>query len=307
MMKRKGVSKLPTEKQSAYIHALAKEKGMDHDMLKDSMGFGLDELTSQEASDVIEWLQGKRADIAPLKEKYAAQTDEDRAFTQMNPNLFQEQGIDPNQLPHRDVRDIRDVVHNNNGLALKELMDKIKAAHEVKEEPKEEPKKEPVKADAHEPVKTHDHSVRTKLEARMKKIDEVYKCMQKGVDYGVVEGYGKPSLFKPGAEMLAIAFDLAVQQTTEIRQEQYLGLDVVVAISHATSYEQGIHLADGIGVCHTGEKKYATKYGKPITPEEQLGNLNTIAKMAEKRAYVDVILRDTGASRIFTQDMEDLK
>jgi len=34
--------------------------------------------------------------------------------------------------------------------------------------------------------------------------------------------------------------------------------------------------------------------------------INTVLKMAKKRAYVDAILTATHASGIFTQDMEDI-
>ena len=39
----------------------------------------------------------------------------------------------------------------------------------------------------------------------------------------------------------------------------------------------------------------------PTTP-----NLNTVLKIAKKRAFVDAVLTATHASHIFTQDMEDI-
>ena len=57
-------------------------------------------------------------------------------------------------------------------------------------------------------------------------------------------------------------------------------------------------VAEGIGSCNSTERKYLR--GDFCT------QLNTILKMAKKRAYVDAILTACHASKVFTQDVEDI-
>ena len=48
------------------------------------------------------------------------------------------------------------------------------------------------------------------LETRLARIQDVMRTvMQKDVDYGVIPGTQKPTLFKPGAEKLIVTFKLA--------------------------------------------------------------------------------------------------
>ena len=53
-----------------------------------------------------------------------------------------------------------------------------------------------------------------------------------------------------------------------------------------------------LGSCNSRERKYLKT--------DFATNLNTILKMAKKRAFVDAILSATHSSHIFTQDMEDI-
>lgn len=56
--------------------------------------------------------------------------------------------------------------------------------------------------------------------------------------------------------------------------------------------------AEGIGSCNSKERKYIKQDSYSI--------INTILKMAKKRAFVDAVLSATRSSGIFTQDIEDL-
>lgn len=49
---------------------------------------------------------------------------------------------------------------------------------------------------------------------------------------------------------------------------------------------------------HTHERKYLKT--------DFATNLNTVLKIAKKRAFVDAILTATHASKVFTQDIEDI-
>ena len=57
-------------------------------------------------------------------------------------------------------------------------------------------------------------------------------------------------------------------------------------------------VAEGIGSCNSRERKYLR--GDFAT------QLNTVLKMAKKRACVDVMLTACHASKVFIQDVEDI-
>lgn len=198
------------------------------------------------------------------------------------------------------------------------------------------------------------------LVARLDAIKETQRlAMQENVDYGVIPGTDKPTLFKPGAEKLAALFQLDVQPQNEKRWEADNHLTVVsrVTIFYAPT---GARLGSGEGVCTTREKKYAyrqqdrtcpkceaatikrSKYPPRNNPQaepgwycfEKIGGCganfaaddeaitrqtagqvdnpdlpdlwNVVDKMATKRALVAAVLIVTGASAVFTQDLEDM-
>lgn len=194
------------------------------------------------------------------------------------------------------------------------------------------------------------------MQARVNLIQQVMKkVMKENTHYGVIPGTPKPSLYKPGAEVLRVTFNLAATikeaMTIELsgghREER-----VTISIADFS----GRVIAEGIGSCSTLESKYryrrgegestgravpsgywdAKRAGNLALMQEMLGGkgfspkkvdgawvifkagegktenpdpadcYNTILKMAKKRAFVDAILTATGASDIFTQDIEDL-
>ena len=141
-------------------------------------------------------------------------------------------------------------------------------------------------------------------------LDHFYKdLLQEGTDYGKLPGTTKPCMFKAGGEILAKYFGLTtssrlVQRIVE-RDPPY------IEFSFATDvYYMGTKVADGSGSCNSMEPKYAFRYDHGVqreaTKNEIFGLQNTIMKMAIKRSYIDAILRATGASRIFTQDLDDM-
>jgi len=158
------------------------------------------------------------------------------------------------------------------------------------------------------------------------------KVMIKDTHYGVVPGTNKPTLLKPGAEVLATTFQLAPTVTTDIQRSE----DAIRVTCHVSlhSVQSGLFLGEGVGECSTGEEKFKwrasvsdeefnttpedkkriaykkRKDGTPYTVKQIRQNpddmANTVLKMAKKRAFVDAILTVTGASDIFTQDVEDM-
>lgn len=172
----------------------------------------------------------------------------------------------------------------------------------------------------------------TDMRAQVNLVQEVMQAvMKKETHYGVIPGTKKPSLYKPGAEVLAATFRIAVSYRVEdLSAGEEIRYRVTAVGTHQTS---GIVLGEGMGECSSGEEKY--KWRRSIcdeefdlTPEnrrrikfgkyqgkvektkqvraEAADQANTILKMACKRAQVAMTLNVTAASDIFTQDIEDL-
>ena len=104
------------------------------------------------------------------------------------------------------------------------------------------------------------------LGKRMELIREVKRtAMREGVDYGTVPGTDKPGLFKPGAEKLAVLFQLDVQP----RNEPIWGPgEHLTVISRATVYHvpTGARLGYGEGICSSRERNRAYRKQERTCP-----------------------------------------
>lgn len=161
---------------------------------------------------------------------------------------------------------------------------------------------------------------------RVNVIQEVMAAvMKRDVHYGIIPGCKKPSLYKPGSEVLLATFQIATSiHVTDLSTEDCIRYQVRVIGTHAPS---GMLLGEGIGECSSNESKYkwrkayddewnATdenrrrvtfgKYKDKQVRTEPADVANTILKMAKKRAQIDMTLTTTGASDCFEQDIEDL-
>jgi len=176
-------------------------------------------------------------------------------------------------------------------------------------------------------------------------LSAINEAMVKNMDYGVIPGCVKPSLWKPGAEKLAMMFKLAGEpiEVKDIGSEDEVRYRVVTRFVHSVT---GNVVAYGVGEASSNEEKY--KWRKASCEEEyeetaethrrkkwvpsyknhqkvwnkEKGRYemelilqvrtnpadlaNTILKMADKRSYISGILKATAASSTFTQDLEDL-
>lgn len=124
------------------------------------------------------------------------------------------------------------------------------------------------------------------------------KHMISGEDYGIIPSAGnKPSLFKPGAQKLMSAFGLGsvIKSHERIFENNMLMYEVTVTLINKGT---GQTEAEGVGCCSSGERRYSRQSVSDVA--------NTLLKMAKKRALVDAVIDATGASCIFTQDVEDM-
>lgn len=167
------------------------------------------------------------------------------------------------------------------------------------------------------------------IRQRVNLVQEVMQnIMKRDTHYGTIPGTPKPTLYKPGAEVLCVTFRIAQEYKIEdLSSDGHARYRVTCIGRHQTT---GITLGEGVGECSSGEEKYkwrgaACKAELDYTPENMRrkkfyknGNTvdqirtepadlaNTILKMACKRAMIAMTLNVTAASDIFTQDIEDI-
>lgn len=167
------------------------------------------------------------------------------------------------------------------------------------------------------------------IRERVNLVQEVMRGIMKlNTHYGTIPGTPKPTLYKPGAEVLCVTFRIAQEyEITDLSDDLTARFRVTCVGRHQVS---GIVLGEGVGECSSGEEKYkwrgsvcAAEYDQ--TPErmrrlkfyksgdkktqvrtEAADLSNTVLKMACKRAMIAMTLNVTAASDIFTQDIEDL-
>lgn len=177
-------------------------------------------------------------------------------------------------------------------------------------------------------AEVHRFSV-VEIRQRVNLVQEVMRgIMIRDTHYGTIPGTPKPTLYKPGAEVLCVTFRVAPKYEIEDLSTNGVARYRVTCIGrHQTT---DINLGEGVGECSSGEEKYkwrgaTCKAELDATPENlrrkkyyKNGNTadqirtepadlaNTILKMACKRAMIAMTLNVTAASDIFTQDIEDL-
>lgn len=142
----------------------------------------------------------------------------------------------------------------------------------------------------------------TAFEAAKLRLEQIKSLVQDGTltdreDFGMIQGIGKPSLFKPGAQKIMALFGLASEVRNVQRHADGTGVNYCVTVTLRDKQTGGLE-SEGVGSCDSRERKYARQSAPDID--------NTILKMARKRALIDAVLDATGASSIFTQDVEDM-
>lgn len=162
----------------------------------------------------------------------------------------------------------------------------------------------PVAATKDEPApKATKRTRKTKVESEAQAVAEsidsvVAKVLKPEADYGVIPGCRKPSLYKAGAEKLAAYYGYSTSIEVVNRYENYDKSLVLYEIKVTVFSREGNIIAEGIGAANSRERKFLRG--------DFFSQINTVLKIAKKRAYVDAVLTATGSSSLFTQDMEDI-
>jgi hypothetical protein len=140
----------------------------------------------------------------------------------------------------------------------------------------------------------------TEAKQRTKMLQKFVKDMMiADIDYGIIKGCSKPSLLKPGAEKLCEIFGFSKQVEILNRVEDWdKGLFHYEVKVILTNKRTGIIEAEGIGCCNSMERKFKN--------QDSYSLINTLLKMAKKRALVDAVLSATRSSGLFTQDIEEM-
>lgn len=171
------------------------------------------------------------------------------------------------------------------------------------------------------------------VKARVQLIQQVMRgVMKDGVHYGKIPGAGeRKSLFKPGAEVLCTTFRIAPSyRIDDLSDSDHIRYRVTCIGTHQGT---GVILGEGMGEASTNEEKYRWRnavcdeefdaaledrkrskwqrgqngvYQRKQVRTEPADIANTVLKMACKRAQVAMTINVTGASDIFTQDLEDM-
>jgi hypothetical protein len=127
------------------------------------------------------------------------------------------------------------------------------------------------------------------------------QTLKRGVDFGVIPKTKKPSLYKSGAEKIAMGYHLLQHYTIESKIEQagkeplfyYLVRCDLCKVFNGVEYVW----TSAFGSANTSEKRNG--FNSPYDAA------NGTLKMAQKRALVAAALSISGLSDAFTQDMEN--
>ena len=144
----------------------------------------------------------------------------------------------------------------------------------------------PVKNESFELFK---QGVNDLLSQRSYFISQVLPKLQEGQDYYIIKN--KKSLAKGGAEKLASIYNLTAKFEKDRESLDMLGNTKGLIAFVCTLTKFGVIAGQGRG---------------SDTLERNGGDANRAIKLTQKRSFVDAVIRTTGLSDIFTQDLEDM-
>lgn len=142
-----------------------------------------------------------------------------------------------------------------------------------------------------------------KMASQLKAISNFQSMVEQnlndGQDFGVIPGTGgKPTLLKPGAEKIQMLMGVTSEYDVINSIEDYEKGFFTYTVK-CTLLKNGQKITEGLGSANTKEKRYKN--------QEPFMLVNTVLKMAKKRAQVDATLTIASLSNVFTQDIEDMQ
>ena len=150
----------------------------------------------------------------------------------------------------------------------------------------------------------------SEMERAIREMQEfVNRLFVEGEHYGTVIKGQKPTLLKPGAELLLNLYGYGLKME-KVKEVEDWDKPFFYYEYKATVYSKrgGWVEAEGFGSANSKEKKFAyDKYGNPQPPTYIYSMVNSIQKIAQKRAFVAPTLIACRASALFTQDLEDIE
>ena len=147
----------------------------------------------------------------------------------------------------------------------------------------------PTAIQSSESLKNFKEGVDSLLAKRSYFISQVLPKLQEGQDYYMI--MGKKSLSKGGAEKLTSIYNL-----TAIFERDDNSIEMLKDVKGLVAF-----------VCNLTKIGEIVGQGRGAdTLVRNAGDANKTIKMAQKRAYIDAVIRTTGLSDIFTQDLESM-
>jgi hypothetical protein len=142
----------------------------------------------------------------------------------------------------------------------------------------------------------------------------VQKTLRPEQDYGTIPGTNKPTLLKPGAEKILMLMGLTSEYEIVDKVEDYTNGFFAYTVK-SSLLKNGQLITEGFGSANTKESRYRpTEWSESERKKVWTGDyqdpytlVNTVLKMAKKRAQVDAALTVGSLSNVFTQDVEDMK
>lgn len=145
-------------------------------------------------------------------------------------------------------------------------------------------------------------------ERRQALIEFTKSIMVKGVHYGIIPGTDKPTLLKPGAELLATFFGMAVRFEVAEKVTDWIGADhgdePFFFYQYRTSlYRDGVLVAEGLGSCNSREKKYRWRWVSEESVPPHL-NLDSLVKKAGKATEFEFAINAAKTSGKYSKPQE---
>jgi hypothetical protein len=146
-----------------------------------------------------------------------------------------------------------------------------------------------IEAEAQAVTPQKDFNIDAFIEKRKEFIEKVNKIMVEGKDFHVIQG--RKSMAKGGAEKIASIFGWTASFINDFDTLKLLGDPVGLVTYLCVLTKDGKKVGEGRGAADIKKNN---------------GDANKTVKMAQKSAFIDAVIRTSGLSDFYTQDLEDM-